>query len=161
MHSKLLAAVLLALSWSCSSSSNREKPPDVSVLLKPGARELLQKAPDFFLVKLETTKGEIVIDVHRDWSPQGADRFYNLVRAGYYDGVRFHRVVEGRWAQFGIQGDPEISQTWRLLRPETGFPVRFLPPPSSRGFPGILETSVLRCRVSPSQIADSLIASAS
>jgi len=55
----------------------------------------------------------MVIEVHRDWSPHGADRFYNLVRAGYYDEARFFRVMQGRWAQAGINGDPKISNVWR------------------------------------------------
>ena len=55
----------------------------------------------------------MVIEVHRDWSPHGADRFYNLVRAGYYDQVRFHRVRKDTWAQFGVNGDPKISKIWR------------------------------------------------
>jgi homoserine O-acetyltransferase len=54
-----------------------------------------------------------MIEVHRDWAPHGADRFYNLVRAGYYDEARFFRVIEGRWAQFGINGEPKIAQLWR------------------------------------------------
>lgn len=62
---------------------------------------------------METTKGEMVIEVRRDWSPHGADRFYNLVRAGYYDDSRFYRVIQGKWAQFGINGDPKISNVWR------------------------------------------------
>ena len=71
------------------------------------------RAPAMFDVRLETSKGPIVIAVHRDWAPHGADRFYNLVRAGYYDGARFFRVIRGRWAQFGINGDPRISNAWR------------------------------------------------
>jgi cyclophilin family peptidyl-prolyl cis-trans isomerase len=82
-------------------------------LLHPDSPEMQQRAPDSFGVRLETTKGVMVIEVHRDWAPLGADRFYNLVRHGYYDDVRFHRVVEGRWAQFGIHGDPAISNVWR------------------------------------------------
>lgn len=84
-----------------------------SPLLHPEYPEMNEDAPASFLVRLETTKGRIEIEVHRDWAPRGADRFYNLVRHGYYDGVRFHRVVAGRWAQFGINGDPRISTTWR------------------------------------------------
>ena len=57
-----------------------------------------------------------MIEVHRDWSPQGADRFYNLVRTGYYDGVRFFRVISGFMAQFGIHGDPAVSARWRERR---------------------------------------------
>jgi len=74
-----------------------------------------KEAPASFHVRLETTKGRIEIEVHRDWAPHGVDRFFNLVRHGYYDGVRFHRVVADRWAQFGINGDPRISMLWRDL----------------------------------------------
>ena len=54
-----------------------------------------------------------MLEVRREWAPQGADRFYNLVRAGYYDQVRFHRVIKDKWAQFGVNGDPKISNIWR------------------------------------------------
>jgi len=84
-----------------------------SPLRHPDSPEINEEAPASFEVRLETTKGRIEITVRREWAPRGADRFYNLVRHGYYDGVRFHRVVAGRWAQFGINGDPEISTIWR------------------------------------------------
>jgi cyclophilin family peptidyl-prolyl cis-trans isomerase len=84
-----------------------------SLLLTPDAPEMNRRAPERFNVRLETSKGVILIEVHRDWAPNGADRFYNLVRAGYYNQVRFHRVIEGRWAQFGINGDPKVSSAWR------------------------------------------------
>jgi cyclophilin family peptidyl-prolyl cis-trans isomerase len=64
-------------------------------------------------VRIETTAGKFVIEVHRDWAPKGADRFTTLVRAKYFDDSRFFRVVEGKWAQFGIAGHPKISQKWR------------------------------------------------
>lgn len=70
-------------------------------------------APDLFKTRLLTSRGVIVFEIHRDWSPRGVDRFYTLVRSGYYDGVRFHRVVRDRWAQFGINGDPRVSNVWR------------------------------------------------
>jgi peptidyl-prolyl cis-trans isomerase A (cyclophilin A) len=70
-------------------------------------------APPEFRVRLETNKGAIVIEVHRDWAPRGADRFHELVIAGYYDDNRFFRVVKGRWAQFGINGDPQVAMAWR------------------------------------------------
>lgn len=85
----------------------------VSLLLNPKAPEWNQRAPDLFDVRLDTSRGTIRIEVHRDWSPHGADRFYSLVRAGYYDGDRFFRVIAGRWAQFGINGNPKISSVWR------------------------------------------------
>jgi homoserine O-acetyltransferase/O-succinyltransferase len=84
-----------------------------SLLLTPDAPEMNRRAPERFNVRVETSKGVILIEVHRDWAPNGADRFYNLVRAGYYNQVRFHRVIEGRWAQFGINGDPKVSSVWR------------------------------------------------
>jgi peptidyl-prolyl cis-trans isomerase A (cyclophilin A) len=70
-------------------------------------------APPEFRVRLETTKGPIVIAVHRDWAPHGADRFHELVTSGYYDDTRFFRVVKGQWAQFGINGDPRVATRWR------------------------------------------------
>ena len=83
------------------------------VLLRPDAREFSQPAPDRSIVRLDTSKGVIDIEVTRDWAPHGADRFVSLVRAGYYDQARFFRVTAGRWAQFGIAGDPLVAQAWR------------------------------------------------
>ena len=84
-----------------------------ALLLNPDAPEMKRQAPEVFRVRFATSKGSIVFELHRDWAPQGVDRFYNLVRAGYYDDGRFHRVIQGRWAQFGINGDPQISNVWR------------------------------------------------
>ena len=72
-----------------------------------------RRAPDLFRVQVETTAGSFVIEVHRAWSPHGADRFYELVRDGYYNDSRFFRVVPGRWVQFGISGDPGTAAAWR------------------------------------------------
>lgn len=91
----------------------QEPAKKVSPLLDPKSPEVNRTAPDLFKVRFETSKGAIVIEVHRDWSPHGVDRFYNLVQAGYYDGDRFFRVIQGRWAQFGINGDPKIATAWR------------------------------------------------
>lgn len=70
------------------------------------------KAPDLFKAKFTTTKGDFVIEVHRDWSPNGADRFYNLVQMGFYDDTRFFRAVDGFMVQWGISGDPQVSTRW-------------------------------------------------
>src|SRR5262245_29905987 len=78
----------------------------VSSLLAAGA-------PNTFRVRLDTSKGPIVIEVRRDWAPNGADRFRELVDARYFDDSRFFRVVKGQWAQFGINGDPAVSTRWR------------------------------------------------
>jgi imidazolonepropionase-like amidohydrolase/cyclophilin family peptidyl-prolyl cis-trans isomerase len=87
--------------------------PDRTLLLTPDAPQFQQRAPDLSRVRLYTSQGVILIELHRDWAPNGVDRFYNLVRAGYYDDARFFRVVQDRWAQFGINADPKISQAWR------------------------------------------------
>jgi peptidyl-prolyl cis-trans isomerase A (cyclophilin A) len=68
---------------------------------------------EVFLVKMETSSGNFTIEVHRDWAPLGAARFEELVRTKYFDDSRFFRVVEGRWAQFGIAGNPKVAQVWR------------------------------------------------
>ena len=74
---------------------------------------LTEKAPDTYKAKLDTSKGVVVIDVHRDWAPVGADRFYNLVKNGFYDDTRFFRVLDGFMAQIGINGNPTIQSAWR------------------------------------------------
>src|SRR3989442_7415955 len=73
-----------------------------------------QQAPDSFRARFSTTKGDFVIVVRRAWAPHGADRFYNLVRSGFYDGVRFFRVIPGFMAQFGIHGDTGVTTAWRV-----------------------------------------------
>ena len=72
--------------------------------------------PAVFRVRLDTTKGPIVIVVHRGWAPHGADRFHELVTSKYFDDSRFFRVVKGQWAQFGIAGDPALATRWRTRR---------------------------------------------
>ena len=75
-----------------------------------------EKAPTKFAVRLETTKGNIDIDFHREWAPRGADRFYNLVKLGYYTDVAFFRVIPRFMAQVGISGSPESNVVWRTAR---------------------------------------------
>ena len=84
--------------------------PNKAKLRTPSA--LTEKAPDSYKVKLDTSKGPVVIEVHRDWSPLGADRFYNLVSNGFFDGVRFFRVIPNFMAQFGINGNPAVNAAW-------------------------------------------------
>jgi peptidyl-prolyl cis-trans isomerase A (cyclophilin A) len=71
-----------------------------------------EKAPDTFKAKFETTKGDIVFECTRDWAPNGVDRFYNLVKIGFFDDVAFFRVVKGFVVQWGIHGDPKVSAVW-------------------------------------------------
>jgi peptidyl-prolyl cis-trans isomerase A (cyclophilin A) len=72
-----------------------------------------KKAPDLFKVRFDTSKGPFVVEVHRDWAPNGADRFYELVTSGFYDEGRFFRVVPGFMVQWGISRDPKIAAEWR------------------------------------------------
>ena len=73
---------------------------------------LKEKAPDKYKAKFDTSAGVFVIEVTRTWAPLGADRFYNLVKNGFYDDVRFFRVLDGFMAQFGMNGDPSIQGVW-------------------------------------------------
>lgn len=90
------------------------EPSFASPLMDPDHPESNQQAPDEFRVAFDTTKGRFVVEVHRAWAPRGADRFYNLVRNGYYDGNRFFRVVDGFVAQFGMHGDPAVNEAWDM-----------------------------------------------
>ncbi len=83
-------------------------------LANPAA--LKEQAPAVYRVKFDTSRGPFVLEVHRDWAPLGADRFYNLVKNGFYDNARFFRVISGFMVQFGINGDPKISAQWRTAR---------------------------------------------
>jgi peptidyl-prolyl cis-trans isomerase A (cyclophilin A) len=80
-------------------------------LLHPAS--LHAKAPAVYRVSFKTTRGTFVVTVHRAWAPRGADRFYNLVRARFFDGVVFFRVVKGFVVQFGISPDPAVSKAWQ------------------------------------------------
>lgn len=83
-------------------------------LLNPMAMN--DTAPNVYRVKFETSKGDFTVEVTRAWAPLGADRFYNLVKDGFYDDARFFRVIQGFMAQFGIHGDPQVSARWRTAR---------------------------------------------
>ena len=98
----LISALAVATLAGAASAQN---------LSNPAA--LREQAPPVYKAKFDTTKGTFVVEVHRDWAPNGADRFYNLVKNGFYDNVRFFRVISGFMVQFGIHGDPKISAPWR------------------------------------------------
>jgi len=85
---------------------------DLKALGDPSSAYWKKHAPARYRVRIETTRGAIVLDVHREWAPTGADRFYNLVRAGFYDNSRFYRVT-ARFAQFGIAGEPSVAKVWK------------------------------------------------
>ncbi len=90
------------------ASATKEK------LMNPAT--MTETAPDVFRAAFETSKGTFVIEVTRAWAPQGADRFYNLVKNGYYNDCRFFRVLSGFMAQFGISGDPKLNAVWSQAR---------------------------------------------
>ena len=87
------------------------KPAPAPNMRNPAA--LKEQAPANYKVRFDTSAGVFVVQVHRDWAPLGADRFYNLVRSGYYDDVRFFRVIPNFMVQFGIHGTPAVSTIWR------------------------------------------------
>ncbi len=88
--------------------------PRHPALLDPS--QATAQAPAQYTVRFDTTKGEVLIDVTRSWAPIGADRFYNLVRIGYFNDVAFFRVIEGFMAQVGLNGDPAVNAAWRMAR---------------------------------------------
>jgi peptidyl-prolyl cis-trans isomerase A (cyclophilin A) len=102
--SSVLAAACVAALTLTARTATPEKLMDPS--------KVNEKAPEVFKAKFDTTKGVFVVEVHRDWSPQGADRFYSLVKSGYFDGIKFFRVVPGFVVQWGIHGDPAIANKW-------------------------------------------------
>jgi peptidyl-prolyl cis-trans isomerase A (cyclophilin A) len=115
--SAFTAALVFALGG-CATMGGRAPVPDSprTILLSPEHVEMTQEAPERFKAWFETTEGDFIVEVNREWAPQGADRFFNLVRNGYFDGVRFFRVIPGFVVQFGIHGDPEVSRAWREAR---------------------------------------------
>ena len=105
MRKRQAAGLVLLLAIVGTALSGQSKLSDPSALT--------ETAPDLFRARFETSKGPFVVDVHREWAPIGADRFYNLVKNGFYDGTRFFRVRAGFMAQFGINGTPEIQSAWQ------------------------------------------------
>ena len=105
-----LATLLLAACGSPDAGDEAGSGAPANPLLRPA--QFNETAPPRFAVRFETTAGDFTVEVHRSWAPLGADRFYNLVRAGYYDDTRVYRVVPGFMAQFGIHGDPFVHRAW-------------------------------------------------
>jgi len=96
-------------------SKNAQNTQDVQVpevIKVPDPSEAVEQAPEEFVVRFDTTKGEFLMNIHREWSPNGADRFYNMVKVGYFRDTCIFRAVEGFMFQFGVHGDPEVSAAW-------------------------------------------------
>ncbi len=110
-------ALLLVAAAACRTAERpAAAPAGAPDFHHPDAAAFAAPAPDSFRARFETSQGDFVIAVHRAWAPRGTDRFYNLVRSGYYDDARFFRVISGFMVQFGIHGDPQVSAAWRELR---------------------------------------------
>ena len=101
-----------------------------------------EKAPDTFKAKFTTSRGDFVIQVHRDWSPNAADRFYNLVKLGFYDDTRFFRAIDGFMVQFGLSGDPAVNAKWQTA----DIPDDAVKQSNKRGFVTFAQTSAPNSR---------------
>jgi len=104
-----LPALCVAMT-ACSGSDEAKK-----IEPKKTAVAKTETAPDVFTVNFDTSKGPVVVEVHRDWAPHGVDHFYNLIKEGYYDGNRIYRVTRA-YAQFGVHGDPNINSMWNMMQ---------------------------------------------
>ena len=107
----LMAAIFLAAAPTPAPKAPTAPTATNQKLLNPAA--LNAQAPATYKVNFQTSKGDFVIEVTRAWAPNGADRFYNLVKNGYYDGARFFRVIKDFMVQFGINGDPAVNAVWQ------------------------------------------------
>ena len=113
----VLLSVFIALTTLLAAAPQALSPEDRSrALHDPHDSLWSQPAPSMYRVRIETTKGIVLLEVTRALAPHGADRFYHLVQAGFYDNSRFFRVISGRFAQFGIPGDPVIAKIWQNER---------------------------------------------
>lgn len=83
-----------------------------SAALDPQSPAMQAHAPDTYNARFETSAGSFTVQVTRAWAPLGADRFYNLVKGGFFDGTRFFRVLPGFVVQFGLSGNPAVSARW-------------------------------------------------
>jgi peptidyl-prolyl cis-trans isomerase A (cyclophilin A) len=115
---KLLATLFLCSAVFAQTQTQTTSKAGIAKKAAPAKPNLLDpstlnaKAPEVFKAKLTTTKGDVIVQVTRAWSPMGADRFYNLVRAGFFTDAAFFRVIPGFMAQFGLSARPDVSQVW-------------------------------------------------
>jgi peptidyl-prolyl cis-trans isomerase A (cyclophilin A) len=109
--SNLICVFSLITSFALVSCSQADQTNSSAAFANPA--KLTEKAPETFKAQFDTTKGKFTIEVTRSLAPNGADRFYNLVRSGYFTDIAFFRVIPGFMCQFGIHGDPTVSAKWR------------------------------------------------
>src|ERR1043166_5691666 len=111
IRSFITTAIALA-SLAAPAAAHAQAAPAASSAKLRNPAALTEQAPAMFKAKFDTSAGVFVVQVHRDWAPLGADRFYNMVKNGFYDDIRFFRVLDGFMAQFGMHGEPSIQQAW-------------------------------------------------
>lgn len=107
----MTTAVLMLISTAAAAQVDLNK---AGKLRAPA--QLNETAPATYKVMFETSKGVVVVVVHRESAPIAADRFYNLAKNGFYDDARFFRVISGFMAQFGMNGNPKITQAWEAAK---------------------------------------------
>jgi peptidyl-prolyl cis-trans isomerase A (cyclophilin A) len=109
---KLRFTVVVALAVAATTLAFAQAPASKTANLRNPAA-MKEMAPATYKAKFDTSKGAFVVEVHRDWAPIGADRFYNLVKNGFYDDTRFFRVIDDFMVQWGLSGTPSITAIWR------------------------------------------------
>ena len=117
MRRIVVTAALVAAAAACGKKdqappASAPAAPAVNPLLTPGAPAMTAQAPDVYRAKFQTSIGAFTIEVTRAWAPKGADRLYNLIKGGFYDGDRFFRVLPGFVVQFGLNGSPDVNRAW-------------------------------------------------
>jgi peptidyl-prolyl cis-trans isomerase A (cyclophilin A) len=110
IRNSLVAAAVLLSAVACEKAPPAKQAPPAESATKSEPAPVT--APASFQVRFETSKGPFVVEVHRDWAPNGVDRLYQLVQSGYYDNCRFFRVIPGFMAQFGMNGTPSVNAEW-------------------------------------------------
>ena len=109
IRKSLIAFAVLFAAVACEKAPTPKEAPPAEGATKS---ETAPAAPAEFQVRFETSKGPIVVEVHRDWSPNGVDRLYQLIGNGFYDDARFFRVIPKFMAQFGMNGTPSVNAQW-------------------------------------------------
>ena len=141
MRSRAVASLVAVLTAVVVATVTSQAAAQASKLANPS--QLTETAPDVYRARFDTSKGSFTIDVHREWAPLGADRFYNLVKNGFYDGTRFFRVRPGFMAQFGLNGDTEVTAAWQRARLKDEPPMKS----NTRGFVSFAKENLPDTRV--------------
>lgn len=113
MKRVVLMAASVLLAAACGAQESSTDITDTGVLMEPQSAEMQKQAPDRFQVLFQTSAGDFTVEVERELAPNGVDRFYNLVRHGFYDEQRFFRVLPGFVVQWGMHADPAVTAQWQ------------------------------------------------